>query len=135
MSVSKYQEIYRQFEIYNRDIRDMVVDWQPMGKNSIKVFLSNGDVYQYNSIMRTRRLIRQTDGEVLTEQLFRKKLAINLAGLMYESGHTQETLSQELGVSRMILHKYLHGEATPSAYILTKLLLVLDCTIDDLMQD
>ena len=134
MSDSKYQEIYKQFQLYTRDTKSSVVDWEPMGKNSIKVFMDNGDVYQYNGLMHTQRLIRQCDGE-FTEELFRKRFAINLVTLMYENGYTQRTLAEELGVSQAVVHKYIQQTATPSAYILTKLTKLFDCTIDDLMQD
>ena len=130
----KYQDIFEQFKIYNQDLLDRVDEWESMGKNSIKVFLNNGDVYQFNSIMKTRRWINPEDSDDMTEMIFRKRFANNLAMFMYENGYTQETFCEEIGLSRMSLHKYLNKKATPSGYILTKIANLFGCTVDDLIE-
>ena len=135
MANNKYESIFQDFQVYAKPLAERTVRWEPMGKYSIKAYLDNGDIVQYNGMMRSFRRIRVDENAEWTEELFRKKFAINLAGMMYESGYTQELLSDALGISRPTLHKYLHQEATPSSYILSKMAKLFGCTIDDLLQD
>lgn len=135
MGINKYESIFQEFQMYAKPFADRTVRWEPMGKHSIKAFLNDGSVLQYNGMMHTHRHITPDEDAEWTEDLFRKKFAINLSGMMYESGYTQELLSEELGISRKMLHKYLHREATPSAYILTKLARLFECSPDDFLQD
>lgn len=135
MGIGRYESIFQDFQLYAKPLADRTVRWEPMGKCSIKAFLNNGQVFQYNGIMHTYRHIVQDDSAEWTEELFRKKFAINLAGMMYERGYTQELLCEKLGISRPTLHKYLHQEATPSSYVLSKMSKLFDCRPDELWQD
>ena len=135
MSIDKYELMFQDFQVYGQPLSERTVRWEPMGKYSIKAYLDDGSMIQYNGMMHTCRIIRPVGDAEWTEELFRKKFAINLAGMMYESGYTQELLSKELGISRRTLYKYLHGEATPNAYILSKIAKLFDSDLSELVQD
>lgn len=135
MGINKYESIFQDFQTYAKVFADRTVRWEPMGKYSIRAYLDNGEIVQYNGMMRSFRRIQIDENAEWTEELFRKKFAINLAGMMYESGYTQDLLAEELGISRRMLYKYLHREATPNAYTLTKIARLFKCSPDDLLQD
>ena len=135
MGIDRYDSIFQDFQLYAKPLADRTVRWEPMGKYSIKAFLDNGNVFQFNGMLHTYRLINPDVNVDWTEELFRKKFAINLSGMMYERGYTQDLLSAALGISRQTLYKYLHQEATPSAYTLSKMANLFDCRPDELWQD
>jgi DNA-binding XRE family transcriptional regulator len=135
MGIGRYESIFQDFQLYAKPLADRTVRWEPMGKHSIKAFLNDGRIIQFNGLMRTYRSIVVDDNAEWTEELFRKKFAINLAGLMYENGYTQDIMAEALGISRKMLYRYLHREATPSAYTMTKIARLLDCNVSDLLQD
>lgn len=135
MSVDRYELIFQEFQTYGQPYGEHVVEWEPMGKYSIKAYLDDGTMVQYNSMTRMYRIIKPIGDAEWTEELFRKKFALNLASMMYERGYTQELLSEALGISRISVYKYLHGETTPSSYILSKMANLFDCHPEELWQN
>lgn len=71
------------------------------------------------------------EGHILTDEEweigFRKRLRQRLS----RNRMTQEELADKLGVSRITINRYVNGETIPSALMLKKISLALNCDINE----
>lgn len=67
----------------------------------------------------------------LTEEQERKEFAYRLRSLMGRKWITQEQLAETVGLTQVMISKYVRGEAIPSAIVLRKISKALDCSMDD----
>lgn len=69
----------------------------------------------------------------MTEQEWRVNFASNLKLAIAKYGCTRAEFAEEVGISATALDNYIHCKRSPSAYILTKIAMVLQCDMDDLV--
>ena len=58
----------------------------------------------------------------------------NLQRMIKDKNITQSELADEIGVSRQIFSRYIHGDAIPSVYKACQIAKVLECDITDLIK-
>lgn len=134
MSKTYHELIYDMFLINNPYYRDKVVLWAGQGKHTIRIRVSNGDTLEYNGSSDNLRIIHEpkaktNDGDV------RKNFAYNLLGRMAAAGHTQQTLSEDTGISQPTISNYIKALSTPSLTAALRIAEVLGCNLNDLLGD
>lgn len=101
-----------------------------INKWELFVRLTTGEKFVYDELYHTVRFIKYEDDN-LTDAQERKEFARNLRKIMGHKFTTQEELADKVGVSRVMINKYMNGKALPNAIILNKLAKALKCSVND----
>ena len=64
-------------------------------------------------------------------QSYQEVIGETIEQIRTDKGWTQEELADELGVSRITINRYINGQSIPSALMLKKISLVLNCDINE----
>lgn len=70
---------------------------------------------------------------MLTNNEWNKRFSENLNRIMKDRGISLNGLSELTGMSKSVIHSYMHGTITPKGYAAYQLVERLGCTFDDLM--
>ena len=71
----------------------------------------------------------------MTEHQLVKSFAFNLKSIMDELEVTPSILSSRTGINRSTISRYLNRETIPSVKNLINIAIVLDCELNDLVDD
>lgn len=133
-----YDNIFAELCKMHPWMRKKVVHWQPNGNLRIMVELADGDVVEYDYILKTANIARSIDelegrhrGD--SEDKWRMEFARRLHRKLLTRGISQDELSLRTGISAGAISKYANGKSTPSTYNLKKIVCVIGCTIADLV--
>lgn len=69
--------------------------------------------------------------EIKLLELFSK----NLKRMMKEDNVKQEVLADEIGVSRIMINRYVNGQSMPSFLTVVKIADALFCSLDDFLKE
>lgn len=115
-----------------------IVRWWPNGNLRIMAELADGDVAEYDYILKTINIARSLDelegrhrGD--SEVKWRMEFARRLYRKLVTRGISQDELSWRTGISAGAISKYANGESTPSAYNLKKIAGVIGCPVSELI--
>ena len=136
MNNKHYESIFDSFLAHHPYMEKDVHDWRPRGDWGVRVELTDGTEYDYDTMSNgIRRVINHnmTTMEDITEERCRASISYHLTELMTLRGFSQNTLSDYTGLSKGSINNYINGTATPSATALRKLARALDCNITDLL--
>lgn len=136
MNNQHYMRILEDFKIYHPYLADGIKDWSPRGEHGIRVTMKNGTKYDYHSMGKTIRDVKDRPmhyDDEYDETEWRLIFADRLVEKMYAKGITQQTLAEYTGLSKGAINNYVKKMSTPSGYALTKLARALDCTIMELI--
>lgn len=133
MNVDKYNRIINQFEMYYPHIYEQVIDWWGSGRTSIAVKLDNGIVYDYDPMDNSIRQVYL--GDDTDETTFRKVFGSNIQKMLPYSGMTKSELAVKVGVSSVMMSKYIQGKSTPSAVVAQRIANALGCRLSDLFDE
>lgn len=67
----------------------------------------------------------------LTEEQERRNFSYRLRSMMERNGYTEEDLAKAIGVSRVMICKYITGKAAPSIFVLRRMTKIFKCSMDD----
>jgi ribosome-binding protein aMBF1 (putative translation factor) len=137
LNIKYYENIFEEFRRFHPYIADDVVDYRPKGEHGLRIVLRDGVQYDYHSNTRTVRRVDDRpmyDDSELNEERWRMIFADRLNELIGVRGYSQNTLAENTGLSKGAINNYVNGNATPSAYALSKLARALDCTIAELTE-
>ena len=137
--MEKFYEIWKPIlksfmQAYPDKYEDMV-DWYPSGCMEINVKLRDGKRMTYDMIddrldvAYDPREQRRCDDEAA----WRNNFARLLNNRMRKLGMSQERLSDETGISRVTINKYISGKASPSGYNIERLSIALRCSPTELI--
>lgn len=133
MNGDKYERTLRQFELYYPNLYERAVDWWGTGRMSIAVKLNNDEVYDYDPMDDSiRQIYLDDDGD---ESVMRKALGNNIQKLLPFSGMNKSEFAAAVGISTVMLSKYIRGKSSPSAIVLRRIARALGCTTDNLFDD
>ena len=135
MNIKHYENILEQFKAYHPYLADGIADWGPRGEMRIRVLMKDGTEYDFHAMSNSIRNIKDRPmhyDDLYDEEEWRKIFADRLAEYMCTKRITQQALSEYTGLSKGAINNYVNGNATPSAYALSKLARALDCTVMDL---
>lgn len=89
------------------------------------------EVYLFNNIDKGVRRLPSISDRYFDEEEFRKFFSVRLQTLLMEKCMTQLRLSEETGISKIVLNRYFTGKSLPSmynAYLISK---ALNCSLGD----
>lgn len=126
--------IFDNLKFYYPTVEEDIVDWYPSGQWSITVRLKNGKKYKYNYMSNEfMRVCDYDEYEMPEEKQWRMNFAVALNNRLKMIGMMQTELARRTGISKAAITKYALGIASPSAYNLAKIVRVLKCTYEELM--
>ena len=64
------------------------------------------------------------------EKTWRKKFGDKIRRMIHIRNMTQGQLAYELGISEVVLSRYITGERIPSSYLVAKIASVLECDVN-----
>lgn len=131
---NKYERLFRDFGMQHPQFYEQVIDWCPSGQMSIFVKLKNGKCYDYDRMDGSLRRVRSKN-DVFDDDILIKELSANLQKNIPLAGKTQMELCEELGITRTMMSRYLHGKATPSATKLYRIAKAIGCTMEELFDE
>ena len=135
MNIKHYEKILEQFKIYHPYLADGIADWSPRGEMKIRILMKDGTEYDFHGMSNSIRNIKDRpmhNDDLYDEEEWRKIFADRLAEYMCTKRITQQALAEYTGLSKGAINNYVNGNATPSAFALSKLARALDCTVMDL---
>ena len=133
-----YDNIFAELCKMHPWMREEIVRWRPNGNLRIMAELADGDVAEYDYILKTVSIAGSLDelegrhrGE--SEVQWRMEVARRLYRKLVTRGISQDELSWRTGISAGAISKYANGESTPSAYNLKKIAGVIGCPVSELI--
>lgn len=136
MNVTHYEMIYDEFADGHEYLHKDVVDWRPKGDLGIRVTLRDGTMYDYNSVNKCVRKVkdqRTLTKDDYTDEFCRSSFAEHLIEMLEIRGFTQQTLAECTGISKGSINAYINKTKTPSITNMRKIAHALDCSIAELM--
>ena len=136
--LGRYERIIENYKVWHPSLYKQTVECRPSGRYCILASLDDGSKIEYNDIDNTirdvTRLYSRESIENLTEEAWRKEFGHKLRRAISENGVNQERLSEKAGISRQMLSRYIRGNSTPSGYILSRLVEILNCDARELIK-
>lgn len=125
-TLDKFSENYRY--LYNK-----LDSWKPLNDREILVELDDGRKYAYDGMSKSFRKIKTID-DVSNFTIDDWKLGFSdlLKKYIRQSGMNQYELADRIGVSRVMMSKYITCKSSPTGLVLQKIAKELNCSIDDL---
>ena len=127
------EKIIRSYEEWHPAFFEHSVKMVMSSPYSIVADLDDGSKIEYssrdNTIRDVTHVYNRNPGECLEEEVWRKEFGHQLRRAMMDAGITQDQLSEDTGISRQMLSRYIHGNSTPSGYVLSRLSEVLNCDV------
>lgn len=136
MDTKHYEHIYDEFRSQHPYMSEDIVDYGPRGELGIRLKAKDGTRYDYHS---TSKTVRRVDDRSIhnfddfTEEAWRSLFSDRLNELMGIKGYSQQILADYTGLGKGTINNYVNKKATPSAYALSKIARVLNCSIMDLV--
>jgi DNA-binding XRE family transcriptional regulator len=135
MNTKHYENIFNEFKMQHPYMADEIVDYGPRGELGIRLKSKDGTRYDYHATSKTVKRVEARpvyDFEDLSEERWRTLFSDRLNELMGIKGYTQQTLADYTGLGKGTINNYVNKKATPSAYALSRIARVLNCSIMDL---
>ena len=129
----KYERTLQKFELYYPNLCSQVVDWWASGRMTISVKLNNGDVYDYDPIDDSIRQVYLD--EDIDETMMRKAFGNNLQKMLPFSGMTKTELAAKVGVSNVMMSRYIQGKSVPSAIVAHRIARAFGCRLNELFDE
>lgn len=136
IDTSYYEDKFEELKRYHPYLIEHVRKVRPRGEGGIRVTLDDGTQYDYiSAAIGIRRVVSYAPETIneITDATSRKVFIYRLTDLMEQNGFNQQTLSKRSGVSKAMIHKYLHGEASPTSTALRRIAYALGCTVGELL--
>ena len=130
------QYAMKDIEMRHPDVYRMVDDIFESDVSEYTLTLTDGSKVIYDGLNSCLRSVREERGDELSsmpEEDWRYKFSIKLNRRAQCRGMNQGDLSEESGISKVMVGKYLNGKSTPNAYNLAKLARALGCSVSDLV--
>ena len=133
MCKSFHEHVFENFKLYFPSIAEKTVHWYPSGRHEITARLNDRSKVYFNDLTKgIRRVPEYDDSEKMSEEEWRDRFGRKLMDVIYDRGISQHDLAEAIGVSTIMISKYVNGKTSPSSYTLSKLAKVLECTVSEL---
>lgn len=135
MNTRHYDTIFEEFKKQHPYMVNDIVDYGPRGELGIRLIGKDGARYDYHATSKTVKRVEERviyDFSDLTEERWRSLFSDRLNELMGIKGYSQQTLADYTGLGKGTINNYINKKATPSAYALSRIARVLNCSIMDL---
>ena len=108
-----------------------IEEYEAISKWELFVRLSTGEKLIFDALYNTVRFVRYEDDNLTYEQKV-KEFARNLRKFLGYNFMTQEELADKVGISRVMMNKYMNGKAVPNAILANDIAKVLKCSVQEL---
>ena len=133
MVTDKYEKILKRFEMRYPHFYNKAIDWWATGKISIAIKLSDGTVLDYNDHDNTIRCIT-TNNEV-DEETRTQAFGCNLQKFVDHCGMSKGEIAEQLGITKAMFSRYLHGKTMPSALKAVRLAEIMKCRVEEFFDE
>ena len=135
--LDKYAEIYERFKKFYKPNEGEVLGWRPVINSEILVYLSDGTRMRYNGGDGSFGYLKnyETDDRgnyTMSDDEYRQAFSEKLKCVIRASGVNQFYLSEQTGISRISISRYLNGKSLPDCRNLSRLANVLGCSVSEL---
>ena len=121
------------FHTYFSRLFDNIENIESSGPMSIIVTGDGGQKVEYHDGLRSIKWLRPEEETRGSEEAWRTEFKYRLNKKMSDAYMNIERLSEESGISRVTIYKYLNKQATPNCWTVTKLAKALKCDPRDLI--
>lgn len=130
-------EVFNEFLRMNPYVDGHVKKWYPVDDDSIIVESDDG-CYKYDSILHTTRYSRNLSKllsfNVEDKKHWMKEFSYRLYRKIRQSGYTQDIIAYDSKMSGGSISGYVNGERIPSLYNFLKLVKIMNCGFDDILE-
>lgn len=98
----------------------------------VLIIFTDGTIYIYDTFIGMYRIIKYKTSK-LTEEEWRFEFGRRLHDILQRKFITETDFAQMLGIQQPALNRYIKGKITPNAYLLNKILTILDIKADELL--
>lgn len=112
--------------IHEDDIEEVI----QVGEYDLLIKFKNGTKRLHDGFTNRYRLI-QYENDDLTEEQWKFEFRTRLYQMMIRNGFSQKRLAEKIGVSEVMISRYITGECIPNSIMLHKLAKALHCSMDD----
>ena len=123
--------LLRNFEMADPLAYSKMISYELPDKFSLIVTLDDGRKLLYDDIIDSVRYLK-SDPNRLTDDEMMKEFQYRLRHVMLTHGYNQLILSEETGISKGMINRYINGESIPSILNVMKIAKVLGCSLDEL---
>ena len=131
------ERVVNEFKMWYPTFAERTVECTINGYHSLLAILEDGTKLEFSSLDNTLRdVTRLYDPDYnrnITEEEWRDSFGSKLKSMLHDRSIKQEAMADMLGISRVMLNKYINGKATPSSYNLNRIARILNCDIRDLV--
>ena len=92
--------------------------------------LSMGIRYLYDIVGDTATIIRRSDADYVTDEMWKKEFSRRLKKRASIKGFYMYDLAERLGVSENTMNRYANGKSIPNGYMIQRLAHILDCSVE-----
>lgn len=131
------ERIIREYKLWYPSFYDRTIDITITGYHMLLAVLDNGNKVEFslldNGLRDVTNIYNVELDDDMDEEEWRKRFGDRLKTLIRDRSFSHETMSSLLGISRVMLSKYINGKATPSSYVINRIARVLNCDVRDLV--
>lgn len=129
--------IYENFLKFYKPAEGEVVEWRPVTSFEIIIYLSDGTHMRYNGGDRSFGYLRNYETDELgnytmSDEEYKQAFSDKFRRIMNASMVNQNCLSEQTGISRISISRYLNGKSLPDCRNLSRLANALGCSITEL---
>jgi len=128
----RWYEMYEDFKMIYPLLEKRVVSWIPGGRREILVKLDDGTRIAYDDFRQCVRNVGNLDD--ISQEAWRYHFSRKLEELMWENGMNQTELAKRLGISSVMVSRYMTRKSSPTVEVLLKLSSVFGTTVGELTQ-
>lgn len=125
------RELYLDFCYYFPSMKDGVIDYYKSGREELTIEMRGREPIVFHGPTHSIRSTRNIAVDV-EEERWRQIFGWNLARRIEERYSNYSVFADKIGVSRVMLSRYINGHATPSIYVVARIANALGCSMTEL---
>lgn len=126
------ESLLRNFEMLDPIAYSRMVSYEMPDKFSLIINLNDGRKLLYDDLTDTTRYLKDLNTNDLTDDDMMNEFRYRLKHAMIIRGFNQNMLSEETGISQVMISRYLTGVSVPSILNVMKIARALKCSLDEL---
>lgn len=124
-------QLLNNFKMQFPKVAERMTTFERYNETELLVYLDDGSVVLYDDLNCMIRNMPK-DSNRMSEAEFRSEFSFRLRKIIEIRGISQSKLAQRIGISTIMLSRYVCGRNTPTFYMADKIAKALDCSLDDL---
>lgn len=134
--VDRNERVITEFKMWYPEFYKRTVDCDITGYHSLIATLDDGSKLEFSTLDNTLLDVTRFHSPDyildMSEEEWRKEYGRRLKTLLHDRSIRHEILADKLGLSKVMVSKYINGKATPSTYITSRIARLLDCDTREL---